>query len=317
MQPALKTDKEAHQGQDRAGKVGKFPGHGSQAAESLFGMAQTPCRQGPGCHERESQSRAKREHYGDAESKPLQLQADQNDGERRRTRQQTSRESKKSDLRIGGCSACKSFLDPGGMGEFMRILIAGQIRFMRVTVAMLMFVFMMVFMVMMMMMTSFGLDIPMGSPGHPERKSDNEGSGTQLKVRFRAFGIPVAPIMEGETGQEPDHEAVRKSRAKSQDYGLKDRAPDGDDERGHHRLGMARFQAVQSSEEDGRGNIKPGMKGSLPGQLLEAVHKRNMPPYPIEPRRNWSRLENLPILGKWPLPNMFSDRRKNGLWRFV
>ena len=102
-----------------------------------------------------------------------------------------------------------------------------------------------------------------------------------MKIRFRAFGVPLAPVMEGETGQEPDHEAVRKSRAKSQDDSLKNRAPDGDDERRHHRLGMARFQAVQGPQENGRGNINPGMKASLPHQLMKLIHIRTMPPYPL------------------------------------
>ena len=75
-----------------------------------------------------------------------------------------------------------------------------------------------------------------------------------MKVRFRAFGIPLAPIMKGESGQEPDHEAVRKSGAKSQQDGLKNRSPDGDDERGHHGLGMPWFEAVQGTQQYGAGN---------------------------------------------------------------
>ena len=87
--------------------------------------------------------------------------------------------------------------------------------------------------------------------------------------------------MESQSGQEPDDEAVRKGRAKSEKDGLENRSPDGDDEGGHHRLGMARFQAMEGAEEDGRGNIKPGMHGSLLDQLTEIVHIRTMPPYPL------------------------------------
>ena len=126
MQPALDADKQAHQGQDSAGEVGKFPGHGPQTAESLFGMAQTPRRQGPGCDQRESQPGAKGQHHGDAESNSLQLKTDQHDGEGRRTRQKAARKPEEGNLAGGHVSVGKSLFDLGGVGEFVRILISAS-----------------------------------------------------------------------------------------------------------------------------------------------------------------------------------------------
>jgi len=101
--------------------------------------------------------------------------------------------------------------------------------------------------------------------------------------------------MEGETGQEPDHETVGKGGAKSQEDGLENSPPDGDDERNHHRLGMARLQAMQSAQKEGGGKVNPGVKGSLLNQLIEIVHERNMPPYPLFPRGNCSRFKTVLI----------------------
>jgi len=133
-------------------------------------MTQTPRRHGPGRDQRESQPRAKGQHHGDSEGKSFQLKADQDDGESRRTRQQTSRESKKGDLIVGGGSACKSLPDVRGMGEFVRVLKVGEASGLGMIV--LMPVVMVV--VVIVAMTGFGFDIAMSSPSHPERQSEND-----------------------------------------------------------------------------------------------------------------------------------------------
>ena len=99
--------------------------------------------------------------------------------------------------------------------------------------------------------------------------------------------------MKGESGQEPDHKAVGKRRAKPEEDRLKNGSPDGDDERDHHRLGMARLQTVQGSQKQGRGKVNPRMKGSLLNELMKIIHIRNMPPWPLFPR-GVSYLEDTP-----------------------
>jgi len=44
---------------------------------------------------------------------------------------------------------------------------------------------------------------------------------------------------------------------------------------------MAWFQAVQRPQEERRRQENPGVKASLLDELIEIVHIRNMPPYPI------------------------------------
>src|SRR5258707_8279991 len=93
MPPALKSDIKGHQGQNRAGKIGKLPGDLAESAEPLFRMAQAPGRERARGHQRERQARAEREHHENSQGELLQLKADQNDRKSSRTGQKPAGQS--------------------------------------------------------------------------------------------------------------------------------------------------------------------------------------------------------------------------------
>ena len=79
----------------------------------------------------------------------------------------------------------------------------------------------------------------------------------------------MGAILECEAGQDPDDERVREGGAEAEKGGLPDGPADGDDEGGHHGLGVTGFEAVQRTEENGHRYIEPGVGGALLQQLRE------------------------------------------------
>ena len=55
-------------------------------------------------------------------------------------------------------------------------------------------------------------------------------------------------------------------------YGLKHGSPHGDDERGHHGLGMTGLEPVQRAEQDGAGNEQPCVRAALLEQVRQVGH---------------------------------------------
>jgi hypothetical protein len=275
MQPALDADENAHDNEDGAGKIGQLPGNRAESAEAFFRMAQTPCRERTGRNERDGQPDTESKHHGDAEREPFQLKANEDDGESGGTGQQSAGKSENSNLPVGYGLAGKPALDVGGMGNFVCILVAKHLgggifvdMFMRMVVV--------VGMPMMVPVVGLELDVAPGAPCHPERQRYDDDGGTQLEIRLRAFGVPLASKMKRECGQEPDDETVRKSGAKSQEHRLPNGTPNGDDKGGHEGLGVARFQPMQGAQEQCTGDEKPGVERALLDELIEIFHSKSL-----------------------------------------
>ena len=64
------------------------------------------------------------------------------------------------------------------------------------------------FMSMLCMMMCLSFDVPVGAPCHPKRKPEDDQGRPHLKVRLRTLGVPLAAIMEGQRGQQPDDQAM-------------------------------------------------------------------------------------------------------------
>ena len=78
---------------------------------------------------RDCETKAETKHQGKPERKFLQLQADQQHGQRRRTRQEAARQSKEHNLPGGDRAIGEAFLYVAGMRPFMGVLVftIGQI----------------------------------------------------------------------------------------------------------------------------------------------------------------------------------------------
>ncbi len=92
---------------------------------------------------------------------------------------------------------------------------------------------------------------------HPGGHADDDQSGAELEPGFEAFDVELAGEVEANGGENPDNERVGKGGAEPKQGGLGDGATDGDDEGGHHRLAVARLQAVEGAEENGGGQEEP------------------------------------------------------------
>jgi len=92
----------------------------------LLGVTQTPCGQRADRDQRQGEPNTEGQHHGDAEREFFQLETDQHNGERSRTRKQSSGESEDGNLVIGGASARKSLLNFRCMGKLMGILVIGR-----------------------------------------------------------------------------------------------------------------------------------------------------------------------------------------------
>jgi hypothetical protein len=110
-------------------------------------------------------------------------------------------------------------------------------------------------------------DLAPGAEIHPYGETEHQGGGSEMEVGLGVFRIPLTAVVEGQRGQHPDQQGVRDRRRQTQQHGLPDGAADRDDERGHHRFGMARLQPMQGSEEDGDGDVEPGVSaGEVVGE---------------------------------------------------
>lgn len=78
--------------------------------------------------------------------------------------------------------------------------------------------------------------------------------------------------MEGDGGERPDDERMREGGGEAEEDGLGDGAADGDDEGGHHRLGVAGLEAVERAEEDGGGDKQPGVGGAVLNEVGKVRH---------------------------------------------
>ena len=123
----------------------------------------------------------------------------------------------------------------------------------------------------MVMMVTVVLLAP-GPPRHPERDADDEHRRRQLEVRLGRLATPFLAEILSAQRDHPDDRGVRERRRQPEQDRLRDRAPDRDDEGGHHRLRMAGLQAVQGAEQDGARHEQPGMRGPLLQQVGERGH---------------------------------------------
>ena len=103
------------------------------------------------------------------------------------------------------------------------------------------------------------------SPGHPERKEDYDYPGGHLHPGLDVFRLDLFLEQEGQGHDDPDDHRVRKGGGQTQQDGLLDGTPDGDDERRHHRFGMSGFETMQGPQNDGRRKIQPTVGQQLSG----------------------------------------------------
>ena len=129
-------------------------------------------------------------------------------------------------------------------------------------------------MVMIMSMTDANSLILPRPPDHPKSNGQHDHSRCDLEIRFDGFGIPLLPKIKTTKRDQPDDQGVRQRRRQTKEHGLPNRAANGDDESGHHRLGVPRLQAMQGSKENGRRDEEPGVAGALLQQVGEIVRVR-------------------------------------------
>jgi hypothetical protein len=110
-------------------------------------------------------------------------------------------------------------------------------------------------------------DFAPGAEIHPHGEREDHRGGGEMEVRLGVFRVPLPAVMQGERGQNPDEQRVRDGGGETQQHGLPDGAADGDDEGGHHRFGMPRLQPMQGTEQDGDGDVEPGVSaGEVVGE---------------------------------------------------
>jgi hypothetical protein len=113
-----------------------------------------------------------------------------------------------------------------------------------------------------------------GAERHPQRDGDDDHGGADLEVRLGRRGAPLAAIGEREQGHDPHDRGVGDRRRDRQQCGVPEGAADRDDERRHHRLRVARLEAVERPQQDGAGNEQPRSSGALLHELGEGGHGR-------------------------------------------
>ncbi|MDT4850879.1 hypothetical protein FQZ97_850440 [compost metagenome] len=116
---------------------------------------------------------------------------------------------------------------------------------------------------------------PLATPGAPEHPQcdghDHHGRG-ELEIGLDGFAIQVAAQVHAAQGDQPDHGGMRNRRGQAQQDGLFQGAAYGHDEGRHQGLGVPRLEAVQGPQEDGAGEVQPGMGRALLQQFGEAGH---------------------------------------------
>ena len=115
---------------------------------------------------------------------------------------------------------------------------------------------------------------------HPRRQAENQPGGTQLQIRLHRFRVPLAAVMQRGGGEQPDEERVRNRRRQSRQHRLPDGAAHRDDERRHHRFGMARLQPVPRAGQDGGGQEEPEIGGTRLNRVQKIRREvmLNLPP---------------------------------------
>jgi len=117
----------------------------------------------------------------------------------------------------------------------------------------------------MLMMVVMFMAVPMtalvapSAPKHPGGNADDEHGRGHLEIRLRGLGVPVAAEVEAGERDQPDDGGVGQRCRQPQQNGLRQRAADGHDEGGHHRLRMTGLQAMKSAKQDGAGHEEPGV----------------------------------------------------------
>lgn len=111
-----------------------------------------------------------------------------------------------------------------------------------------------------------------GAPEHPCRDQHDDHPGRQLEIRLQLLRRDSAPQIHAAQADPPHYQGVRNGRGDAQQHSLPHRSADRDDERRHHRLGMAGLQSVQSTQQNGAGNKQPGVRRTLGDQIGEWQH---------------------------------------------
>ena len=96
--------------------------------------------------------------------------------------------------------------------------------------------------------------LPPGAPDHPASDADDDDGRSQLQVRLTALPGQFLAEVEACECDYPDDRGVGDGCRQSEEHGLKDGAPDGDDECRHHGLRMTRLETVQCAEKDRAGH---------------------------------------------------------------
>ena len=104
---------------------------------------------------------------------------------------------------------------------------------------------------------------------HPRRQREDADRRADLQIRLDTLGVPLIAKVQRTGGENPDDERVRNRRRQPEQHRLPDGSADGDNERGHHGFRVARLQPMQGSEQNGGGNEKPQIRGSV----LQGVEK--------------------------------------------
>lgn len=113
-------------------------------------------------------------------------------------------------------------------------------------------------------------------PEHPAGDAQDQDGRGHLEIRLARFVAPLGAEMQPGERDRPHDGGMRHGRDQSQKDRLRQRAPDRNDEGGHHRLGMAGFQSVQRAEQNRRRHEQRCIACALLQQLRERYHARHI-----------------------------------------
>ncbi|MNV48283.1 hypothetical protein D3C71_1401810 [compost metagenome] len=125
---------------------------------------------------------------------------------------------------------------------------------------------------MVVMVMARAMLIPPGSPEHPCRDQHDDHPGRQLEIGLQFLRVAPAPEIHAAQADPPHDQGMRNGRGDAQQHRLPHRAPNRDDERRHHRLGMAGLQPVQRTQQNGAWNKQPGVRRTLGDQVGKRQH---------------------------------------------
>ena len=101
------------------------------------------------------------------------------------------------------------------------------------------------------------------APEHPRGDAEDDYARGDQQPSLEVRGQDLAPERQADHGHDPDDERVREGGADAEQDCLSDGAADRHDVGGHHGLGMAGFQPVQGTEQDGEGKVDPAVAAGL------------------------------------------------------